>query len=186
MKRLGTFLILFSVFSLVILFLPFLLTFLPHKNPSTAGYSYTIAIPKIHAVAPIITSVDPWNRSAYTSALRLGVAQAKGTALPGEHGTIYLFAHSSENPWEMLSTNVPFLRLGELKSGDVIFVSAHSRQLRYVVFSKKIVSASDVSVLTKKEEDELILQTCWPIGTDWQRLLVYAKPSNSFPQAYKD
>src|SRR5258708_36774084 len=70
-----------------------------------------ITIPKVHAQAPIIANVDPWNESVYRFALEKGVAQAKGTALPGQKGMVFLFAHSSGPPWKQTHYNTVFVRL---------------------------------------------------------------------------
>jgi LPXTG-site transpeptidase (sortase) family protein len=42
---------------------------------------------------------------------------------------------------------------------------------------KKIIKPNQIEYLEYKEEDKeiVILQTCWPIGTNWQRLLVFAE-----------
>src|SRR5260221_6315844 len=58
--------------------------FPPTINHNLSRHGSFITIPRIHAQAPIITSVDPWNEVAYHLALQRGVAQAKGTALPGQ------------------------------------------------------------------------------------------------------
>ncbi len=134
----------------------------------------TLSIPKIGAQAPIIYQVDPWNEAAYKKALESGVAQAKGTALPGEKGTTFIFAHSSGNPWELTRYNTIFLRLGELEKGDLIVISLPEKQLTYRVIDKKTVWPQEVQYLTNTQKDQLILQTCTPIGTSLQRLLVFA------------
>ncbi|MDP3941690.1 MAG: sortase [bacterium] len=175
-KTIGNSLIAFSALGFLLLSLPFILPRLPQQT-KPIGNAYAISIPKINATSPIVVGVDPWNPTEYRNALHLGVAQAKGTALPGQKGMIYLFAHSSGSPWEILRTNLPFLRLGELTKGDMVMLFSHGKEYPYVVASKKIVSPTDVSYLAKNSNNELILQTCWPPGTDWKRLLVFAKPS---------
>lgn len=134
-----------------------------------------ITIPKIHASSPIIKQVDPFDRSIYEQALKKGVAHAKGTAFIGEAGTIFLFAHSSGNPWEITRMNTMFLRLNELKIGDMIILSAKGKDYSYRVQEKRIVSPADVSYIVNAQDgDGLILQTCWPPGTDWKRFIVFA------------
>jgi LPXTG-site transpeptidase (sortase) family protein len=133
-----------------------------------------ITIPKIHAQAPVILDVDPGNQAVYDEALKHGVAQAKGTALPGETGTVYLFAHSSGWPWDLARYNTIFLRLGELQKGDTIIVRRDGKDFVYKVRESKVVSPSDVSYLKDTKKTQLIVQTCWPIGTSLFRLLVFA------------
>src|SRR6185312_8526637 len=81
-----------------------------------------ITIPKIHAQSSIIIGVDPGNQTIYDEALKHGVAQAKGTSLPGQSGTVYLFAHSTGPLWNETHFNTIFLRLGELQKGDDIMI----------------------------------------------------------------
>src|SRR5690606_17953388 len=110
----------------------------------------------------------------YREALQEGVAQAKGTALPGESGSVYLFAHSSGMPWEQLQTNVAFLRLHRLVPGDEVVVRYRGDEYVYRVRESKIVKPHEVEYLRESTRDQLILQTCSPVGTDWRRLLVFA------------
>ena len=50
-------------------------------------------------------------------------------------------------------------------------------RFNYKVTESRIVDADDVSFITEAQsgEEQLILQTCWPPGTTWKRLLVFAK-----------
>lgn len=150
--------------------------FLPPKvKPLTSLHGFYITIPKIHAQAPVIPGVDPWNETVYRAALRKGVAQAKGTGFPGEKRMIYLFAHSSDFPWEITRFNTIFLRLGELKKNDTIILSYHNMNYTYEVYETKEVWPSEVEAVTQTKGNVLILQTCTPVGTALKRLLVYAK-----------
>jgi sortase A len=135
-----------------------------------------ITIPKIHAQSPVIVGVDPGNQAVYDEALKHGVAQAKGTSLPGEIGTVYLFAHSSGPLWDETHFNTIFFRLGELKKGDTITIRLNGKDYHYVVRSEKVVNPTDVGYLTNNKRTQLIVQTCWPIGTSFERLLVFADP----------
>ncbi len=151
------------------------LYFWPEKVHVTPGQP-TISIPKIEAYAPLILNVDPWDKYEYEEALKKGVAHAKGTSIPGENNISYLFAHSSALPWEITRYNTVFLRLNELQQGDEIRITNEGNEFVFTVVRKKIVSARDVSFLAQQNNTILIIQTCWPIGTDWQRLLVFAEP----------
>lgn len=167
---------------LIFTYLPLLQFFVPNWTTQPALTSnYYIDIPKISAQAPIIAGVNPWNESEYEKALQKGVAQAKGTSLPGQPGTIYLFAHSSLPPWEITRTNTAFLRLGELVPGDKIIIERQGVKYDYTVTGEKVVWPNNVSYLTQDLQiNQLILQTCTPIGTSLQRLLVFAKPINTY------
>lgn len=149
------------------------------KNINTtveAHQAFAISIPKISAAAPVISQVDPFDEIVYKNALKKGVAHAKGTALPGARGTIFLFAHSSAYPWELTRFNTPFLRLAEVTHGDEIHIVYQGIIYKYRVSDKKEVAPDEVSYLLKKQNHSLILQTCTPIGTALRRLLVFADP----------
>lgn len=134
----------------------------------------TIYIPKIGAYANIIADVDPFNEKVYKDALKKGVAHARGSAFPGGRGTSFLFAHSSAPPWENTRFNSVFLRLNELEKGDIIVINIYDKEFKYAVYSKKEVWPDEVKYLNRSDKDELILQTCTPVGTSLKRLIVFA------------
>lgn len=137
-----------------------------------------ITIPKIKAQAPLIFNVDPWNENTYQKALKKGVAHAKGTPLPGETGRSFIFAHSSGNPLDVTRYNTVFLKLGELKIGDRIEIKRNGKIYGYKVTQIKNVWPSEVSYLKDTKQDGIVVQTCWPIGTAFKRLLVFASRIN--------
>ena len=96
--------------------------------------------------------------------------------MPGETGTIFLFAHSSDAPWRLTRYNTVFLRLGGLEPGDEIHITTEKGEFIYRVREKKVVWPNETEYLTNIERDQLILQTCSPVGTDLKRLLVFADP----------
>lgn len=176
-QKIGTSLIIVSSIFLLLLLAPLVgINLWPQHLASKADSTYYIDIPKINASAPIITNVDPWNESEYQDKLKLGVAHATGTALPGESGTSFLFAHSSDWPWNLTRYNTAFFKLGRLEIGDTIIITKDNQPLTYTVFDKKVVWPSQVDYLDSPET-QLILQTCTPPGTAWKRLLIFAKPA---------
>lgn len=178
--HLGNILMALALTILLVIYFPFINLYLnpPKLDPHLIGKGYYIQIPKIGALAPIILNVDPWNSQIYRPQLKKGVALAKGTYLPGEKGTSFLFAHSSDFAWELSKYNIVFFRLGELQKGDEINIFKNGKKLKYKVVSKKEVWPSEVEFLKDLSKTQLILQTCTPIGTDLKRLLVFAVPSN--------
>lgn len=151
---------------------------------------FGIVIPKIGANARIIQNVDPSDYDAYMRALKEGVAHAAGTALPGQMGenkNVYLFAHSTDYPWNVGRYNAIFYLLKELDKGDEIDVFYHGQRFIYIVTDKKTVSDKDVDFLIKPTaEEQLTLQTCWPPGTTLERLLIFAKPKYVTPTPSPD
>lgn len=177
---LGNTLIVLSLLGFIILFLPVLKAyFFPPQIKSLQSLAVRgmfITIPKIHAQARVIPNVNPWDEKSYLPALQKGVAQAKGTSLPGEKGTVFLFAHSSGPPWQLTYANTLFLRLGELKQGDKIFITRDGKEYTYQVRGNKEVWPTEVNYLLDTRKNQLVLQTCTPIGTSFKRLLVFADP----------
>ena len=141
--------------------------------------NFSIIIPKIGASAKIYPNVDPSNENEFLPILLKGVAHAKGTVFPGQKGNTYLFAHSTDNFWDVGRYNAVFYLLKDLVPGDEIIIYFQNKRYDYIVKSSKIVDPSDTSNITnaqKLDKQQLILQTCWPPGTTWQRLLVFAEP----------
>ncbi len=133
-----------------------------------------ITIPKIKAQAPMIWNVNPWQENIYQKVLKKGVAHAKGTSLPGEKGRSFIFAHSSGNPLDITRYNTVFLKLGELRIGDSIEIKRSNKIYNYKVTQTKIVWPNEVNYLKDTKSDGIVIQTCWPIGTAFKRLLVFA------------
>lgn len=178
--HLGNLFLLSSFIMFFIVFYPVISAFIFPKeivavNELKGDY---ITIPKINAQAPLIFNVDPWNESTYQEVLKNGVAHAKGTSLPGEKGRSFIFAHSSGNPLEVTRYNTIFLKLGDLEMGDIIDIKRNGKIYKYKVNSEKIVFANETEYLMKNESDGIIIQTCWPIGTSYKRLLIFASPIN--------
>jgi len=134
---------------------------------------YSIYIPKISARSRVIEGVDVANSAAYLMALKSGVAEAGGLAHPGQVGTTYLFAHSTDSPINFARYNAVFYLLDKLASGDRVEISYRSQLYKYAVRSVVVLSAQDTRYLVpQKEKEQLILQTCYPPGTSWKRLVV--------------
>lgn len=142
---------------------------------------FSVVIPKIGANERVTANVDPSNGNEYLDVLRHSVAHAKGTALPGLNGTTYLFAHSADNFWDVGRYNAVFYLLKDLDVNDDVVVFFENKRFNYKVYDKKIVDPTEVGYMSANLGlgERLILQTCWPPGTAWKRMLVFAKPKNS-------
>lgn len=137
---------------------------------------FSIIIPKIAANSKIFPNVNPGDENIYLPILQKGVAHAEGSAFPGEGGHIFLFAHSTDYFWNVTSYNAVFYMLYKLEKNDEIDLFFKNHRIVYKVVDKKVVNPSEVEYLTKKTDKEfLTLQTCWPLGTTLQRLLVFAE-----------
>lgn len=142
-------------------------------NPPNTDFS--VVIPKISAVAPVFSDIDPFDSGNYLPVLKKGVAHAEGTSYPGEEGNTYLFAHSTDAFYNVGKYNAVFYLLGKLNKGDEIFVYYKGEKIRYLVDSVKIVEPGDIKYLGKVSDgNTLTLQTCYPPGTTLKRLVVVA------------
>lgn len=178
LKNLGNLLMLIPLLILLYIYYPLIFVYVdpPKAKPIPPQGTY-IEIEKIHAQAPIIENVNPWNANDYNEKLMLGVAHALGSSPVGSlRGTVYLFAHSSDLPWRITRQNSAFFRIGELKKSDKIILVKNGKKYIYSVTHKKTVWPNDVKYLKDLHKTQLILQTCTPIGTSLQRLLVFADP----------
>jgi sortase A len=149
------------------------------KNLTPPNKDFSIVIPKIGAVAPVVANVDPVNPENYLSALRRGVAHAANTAMPGGFGNTYIFAHSTDSFYNVGAYNAVFYLLGKLTEGDKIYLYYEGEEYVYIVSDKRVVSPEDVKYLGKQGNwNTLTLQTCYPPGTTLKRLVVIANQIN--------
>jgi len=139
---------------------------------------FDILIPKIGANARVFPNVDPSNPDIFLPILQKGVAHAQGTFFPGQSGNIYLFAHSTDNFWDVGRYNAVFYLLKDLQVGNDIVIFYQNVRHNYKVTQMGTINPQEVSFITHAQtgKEVLILQTCWPPGTTWQRLLVFAEP----------
>lgn len=138
--------------------------------------NFSIVIPKIKAASLVVANVDAGEPKKYNAALKKGVAHAAGTVFPGMKGTIFLFSHSTDAPWNIRRYNAVFYLLRELEKDDQIVVFFEGKKFFYKVTEKKIVERRETDFFNQKEEEVLVLQTCYPPGTTQKALLIMAKP----------
>jgi sortase A len=100
--------------------------------------------------------------------LKKGPGHYPGTPLPGQPGNAAIAGHRT-------TYGQPFYRLDELGPGDEIRVTTGQGRFRYEVTGSKVVSPSDVSVLTPTTDARLTLTTCNPRYSARQRLIVSAR-----------
>ena len=147
---------------------------------SQENNEFKIEIPKIGAKTEIIADVSPVDKNQYLEVLKNNkVAHSSYSTLPGrgKGSMTYLFAHSTEQSIQTMRKNSVFYLLGELDKDDKILINYQGSVIEYTVYMKKIVTAKEFEYLTYSDSNKevLILQTCWPIGTNWKRLLVFAQ-----------
>lgn len=143
---------------------------------------FGMVIPKILANVAISQDVNPEKAEIYQNVLRQsgGVAHAAGSALPNEDGVVYIFGHSTDSNFNVSRFNAVFYLLRKLEADDLIIVYYRGKDYRYRVKYKKVVEPTDLSDITDVAAPRrLVLQTCWPPGTTWKRLLIVAEPEGA-------
>lgn len=137
---------------------------------SPSQLNAVISIPKINVSAPVIQVSDSTD-ATILSALKKGVVLYPGSANPGQPGTAVIVGHSSSNlPWTAYSSI--FSLLGKLQADDLIYVTVGSTQYTYRV--RTVQKGSAQQLIDSGLAGDLIVSTCWPIGTDANRIAVSA------------
>lgn len=202
----GTFLILVSLVILVLSFAPLLSLELQYRNLITPAAEQTdnvainefskllqetdntdltdfmLFIPAIDAKSLVVADVDATNQAIYSEALNYGIAHALGTALPGNNGNTFLFAHSGRNFYESTQQNVQFYLLDKLIIQDLVYLKYYNKMFKYEVSSTVKVWPNDTAYLTNQDYDynKLTLMSCWPAGVNYQRQIVEATLIETF------
>jgi LPXTG-site transpeptidase (sortase) family protein len=147
--------------------------------PGAAKPKVEISIGKIGITTPMIWSVSE-DESIMNEDLKNGVIHFPKTAAPGQTGTMIVSGHSSNYIWAAGNYNHIFKDLNSLESGDIIDIKVIEQNGRIIIYhykvnSKIIVGANDQKVFAESQNPTLTLATCWPIGTNFERLLVKAE-----------
>lgn len=153
---------------------------LPGPEITNVNDYFSLEIPSLDISSRVIPNVNAGDPKDYEDSLKIGIAHAAGTGLPGdtnENKTIYFFAHSTNGTFNIQRYNAQFYALKDTKPGDIIKVRYWGEDYWYAIEETKIVEADDVSYLQPQtDREQLVLQTCYPPGTTWKRLIVIAVP----------
>ncbi len=117
----------------------------------------------------------------YREALDRGVVHFPGSSYPGEEGLTVLLGHSAPVDRPRIKHDWVFSELNKLREGDEIEVCFNNRFFVYTVIEdvdeKNIYEVGeDVAPLYSddKGKREMVLMSCWPPGSDTQRIGVRA------------
>ncbi len=139
---------------------------------------FFMAIPKVNLESDVIANVNVNLPEEYNEALKHGVAHALGSYLPDQQlGPTILFAHSTDSILNLTQWNAKFYAVRELEEGDEIIVQYKNKRYKYAVQEKQIINPTDIQTIQDTTAN-LVLVTCYPPGTDWQRLVIFAKLVN--------
>jgi LPXTG-site transpeptidase (sortase) family protein len=154
---------------------------LPVKIPKTIPLpdKATLTINEIGVSAPIIFNVGSDTSAIYEN-LQNGVVHYSGTPKPGAGGVSVVLGHSSAYPWYKGAYGSVFAILGKLKVGDTFSVRYEDgRTFTYsvkesIVFSP-LKSDDRLAAIEKDSKNSIVLLSCWPIGTNYKRIAIYAE-----------
>ena len=116
----------------------------PVRDPLLLG---RIEIPRLDLVAIIREGTDD-------ATLAVAVGHVRGTARPGEPGTVVVAGHR----------DTFFRALRDIRLHDTIRISTPGAEAVYSVDSTEVVGSREVRVLEPTEAARLTLVTCYPFG----------------------
>lgn len=128
-----------------------------------------IEIPKLNVIGNVVYA----NTSAEAERLvDNNIVHLPQSAMPGSIGNAVYTAHSSNTVWNYYS-NI-FSTINKLESGDKILLYKGIDFFVYEVYNKEVISNKFEDIRGTSNEG-LVLTTCWPIGTNNKRLVIYAE-----------
>lgn len=147
-------------------------SWLPRKQEqedASTGRTYYLSIPelRIKDARVIIGGSD-----LDTSLIHYG-----GTGLPGDYGNSVIFGHSIlPQFYDPANYKTIFSLLPKLDKGDDIYLKYDGISYRYKIFSLRVTTPDDISVLEQRYDASYVtLVTCVPPGTYWKRLEIRAR-----------
>lgn len=161
----------------------------PNSNVAPSGSM--VIIPKINVEIPVIYDasdvVNATNakdlEDGIQKTLEKGVVHYPETSFPGEKGNVAIVGHSSNNIFNQGKYKFAFVLLSKLDEGDTFYLTRNKVRYTYKIFQKKIVSPTDVSVLSDKgNKSTATLITCDPPGTSLNRLVVVGEQISPDPK----
>ena len=138
---------------------------------------FKLTIPKIGLDSWVLPNIEAANEASYKPALEQGLAHALGSGFPGQGKLVFIFGHSTNYEWFVAELNAIFFKLNDLEIGDEVEVGQDEKTINYQVIEKKIIEAEELAFIKENlDRDILVLQTCYPPGTTWKRLIIIAEP----------
>ena len=138
----------------------------------TKNYNATLVIPSLNISAPIVFSKSK-KAADLQKDLEKGVVLYPGSVNPGENGTMVVVGHSSSYPWYKGNYGSIFSLIEKLKTEDKITIIYNNKNYDYIVKNQIKVAAQSVQLLQMQNSD-LVLMSCWPVGTNSIRIAVSA------------
>lgn len=146
--------------------------------PGEAKPLVVVEIEKLKVNAPMIWTQSEAEKDSLKD-LESGLSHFPKSAAPGENGSVIISGHSSNYIWAKGDYNYIFKDLNNLENGDVVkfkIVQKNGRIInyKYKVSDKFITTPDDEKIFQTTTKPTLTLSTCWPLGTNFKRLIVKA------------
>lgn len=147
----------------------------PIVTPSPVDLRATsvINLPTLSDPLPLIYS-DTLDESTIQQQLKQGaVVLPLGTSF-GDPGNVVVTAHSSGTE-AFGQYRFAFSQLSELSVGSEYSIATPTGTYHYRVYAKEIVWPHEVDKLPNDDRSTVTLVTCWPLWTNFKRLLVHSE-----------
>lgn len=136
-----------------------------------------IRIPSIGVTVPLVMS-SSMNDNDVLATLNQGAALYPNGITPGHLGNTFISAHSTGEPWKG-RYRFAFLRINELKEGNLIHLDWQGTRYTYRVTDNEIVIPNDnFRVVSDRPVPTMTLMACWPLWSTNKRMLVRAELTN--------
>ncbi|NOS68255.1 MAG: sortase [Candidatus Peribacteraceae bacterium] len=139
-----------------------------------SSQNFAISIPSLDIRDLQVTHPDdPQSKEGQLAPLQNGVGHLY--SYPGRGGKIMIYGHSSGYSWDVSQYTKIFQQVNKLKKGDKVFVTFDGKLYEYEVTGQQKITPNDKTPFSGDGE-ELILYTCWPVGSNKSRLIIRAVP----------
>lgn len=138
-----------------------------------------LVIDSIGVDAPIVFNVPDNNDTIYNR-LEDGVVHYSTTAKPGNPGNGIILGHSSAYPWYKGDYGAVFALLSKLKEGERFYVQYEDNrtfvyEMRGSLIFNPFKTDERLAALEGATGNNLILISCYPVGTNYLRIAVRAE-----------
>lgn len=124
-----------------------------------------ILVPRLKLSAPIMESIEE-------DGLQDAVGHVPGTAYPWERGNTVIIGENYMAQWGL---KMLFSVLHLSRQGDLVVIEHGAMKYEYRIRHKKVVEEDEMyDYVGPSDRAELTLITCYPPGTRWKRLIIFA------------
>jgi len=136
----------------------------------------SLEIPSLQLEVPLVITTTTDEKKIIDD-LDKGAVYYPGSVSPGENGQMVVLGHSAPPGWPQIKHDWIFSHIEQLKAGDTIVMHFNHQQYTYKVTEKSIIMpGSEISTAPHdKNNNVLVLVSCWPPGKNYKRIAVQAQ-----------